>query len=457
MKTHSKQFRVGAGLLGFLLVFASLASFPPTATAESFPGVNGRFIFSDVNGFDLYSMHADGSDKKALPTATGNQTDAEYSADGTKIVYRQVVSGVDQVFVANADGSNAQQVTSGTDFSFTPSWSPDGTKIVYIHEVSGVQHIYHMNADGSSPTQLTNAADYFDPEYSPDGTKIIALLDASDDEVVIMNADGTNIVNLTNNSVDDRKGNWAPNGSKIAYAGDVSGTPEIFTMNPDGSGKTQITSDGLGYHKPVYSPDGTKIAFIDILAPSRLYIMNTDGTNITEIPAGWPLEVSWQPLTKTPSSTTPNPTVSLSNGKAMIDVASMYTDTYEGIDKATVAATSVPASGTTVVDTTTGVITYTPKTTAVQSSFWKSLASAFFPKVSAATTDSFTYRVCSIASSSLCSTGTITVNLLGAPSTGAGMPSSTNPLAWALAALSLSGIGLGIHRLRKHPTRNINL
>lgn len=446
------------GLAGFLLAAVTVVAFPATAMAESFLGVNGRLMFSDVNGFDLKSVKTDGTDRTDVSSATGAQTDAEYSPDGTKIVYRQVVSGVDQVMVANADGSNPQQLTSGSDFSFTPSWSPDGTKIVYIHEVSTVQHIYRMDADGNNKTQLTNSGEYFDPEYSPDGTKIIALLDASDDEVVVMNADGTNIVNLTNNSVDDFKANWSPNGSKITYASTVSGERQIFTMSADGSDKTQLTNVGFGgYHKPVYSPDGTKIAFIDTLAPSPIYTMNADGSAITEVPnSGWALEVSWQPLTRAPSTTTPNPTISLSNGKATINIASMYTDTYEGISTATVAATSTPASGTTSVDASTGVITYSYTTTAAGSSFWSNLGSLFFPKVSAAAaTDSFGYRVCSLANSSLCSTGTVTVTLLGVPATGAGQQSAPHYLAWLLAGLSAAALWLGVRRLRQSTTRQL--
>jgi hypothetical protein len=183
--------------------------------------------------------------------------------------------------------------------------------------------------------------------------------------------------------------------------------------------------------------------------------MDADGTHVTEVNnSSWAREVSWQPLTHRPSSSTPSPTVSLTGGKATVNIAAMYTDTYEGIDKATVAVTAAPTAGTTTVDAATGIITYSAKTASAHPSWWSKLSGAFFPAAYAGgpAIDTFTYRVCSLASSSLCSTGTVTVNMLGAPGTGAGRPMGTGALAWLLTALAASSIWLGLRRL--HSLRN---
>lgn len=426
-----------------------LLSLPATALAGTFPGVNGRLLITDISGpaYHLTSVKSDGTDEKSVLTGGASRLDVEYSPDGTKIAFVQQVTSVQQVFTADADGSNVQQITSNAGHSYTPSWSPDGTKILFVLSVSGSKRIFNMNVDGSSQTQLTSSAPYSDPEYSPDGTKIVAVLEGSDDEIVTMNADGSNIVALTNNAVVDGTASWSPDGTKLIFSRGVSGFLQIFTMNADGSSQTQLTSVGSGFHNPQYSPDGTKIVYIDNTAPSGMYVANADGTNVTSMLIGWPREVSWQTLTHLPSSTTPNPSISVSGGKATVNIASLYTDTYEGIDKATVTVTSTPASGTTSVDAATGIITYTPKAVA-SASGWSTLARAFFPTADAAGTDSFNYKVCSLSSSSLCSTGTVTVSLVGAPKTGLGQP-HTNYLAWSLGVLSILSIGLGLHSLRR--------
>ena len=52
-------------------------------------------------------------------------------------------------------------------------WSPDGTKIVFQSDRDGNSEIYVMNADGTDLTRITNnaATDQF-PAWSPDGSKI---------------------------------------------------------------------------------------------------------------------------------------------------------------------------------------------------------------------------------------------------------------------------------------------
>jgi hypothetical protein len=72
---HHKVLRA-TGLFGALAVFG-LLPFSSPVTAESFPGINGRLIFSDVNGFDLKNVKPDGTDRKDVSASADPQTDAE--------------------------------------------------------------------------------------------------------------------------------------------------------------------------------------------------------------------------------------------------------------------------------------------------------------------------------------------------------------------------------------------
>ena len=106
----------------------------------------------------------------------------------------------------NPDGSDETRITDNPDFDhFHPYWSPDGGKIVfYSNRDGGDDEIYVMDVDGSNPTQLTSTfGDNFDPAWSPDGSKIafVSSRDGLDDEIYVMDADGSNQPRLT-----DRRG-----------------------------------------------------------------------------------------------------------------------------------------------------------------------------------------------------------------------------------------------------------
>ena len=75
-----------------------------------------------------------------------------------------------------------------------------------------------MNADGTGVVRLTDNSIYDWPvAWSPDGRRILfrrdhndGNLETGDREIYVMNADGTGVVRLTDNSVRDSPVAWSP-------------------------------------------------------------------------------------------------------------------------------------------------------------------------------------------------------------------------------------------------------
>jgi len=276
----------------------------PVPTPILPPGGNGKIAFRGQqkdHDSDIYVMDPDGSN---LTNLTNNlflfmpDSDPDWSPDGTKIVFSLNVDEFSQnnIVVMDVNGTNAVELThSSTDFA--PVWSPDGNKIAFVSVRDGNLEIYVMNADGSNQINLTNnpASDGSQgagPCWSPDGGKIAFASNrgGSGFEIYVMAANGSNPVPLTNRPGDDTDPDWSPDGTKIVFTNYLGPSQDIYVMNADGSNSVRLTNGPLPGRnfEPAWSPDGTKIVFTSTrdgapVANYEVYVMNTDGSNQTNL------------------------------------------------------------------------------------------------------------------------------------------------------------------------------
>ena len=159
-------------------------------------------------------------------------------------------------------------------------------KIVFDTNRDGNFEIYVMNADGSNPINLTNnQADDGNPVWSPVGQKIAFISNREGVfQIFIMNSNGSNQTRLTNNQVDSGFPTWSPDGQKIAYQCSQDENWEICVMNADGSNQTRLTNNQASEGSPAWSADGKKIAFSSDRGGSwGVYVMKTDGSGQTQL------------------------------------------------------------------------------------------------------------------------------------------------------------------------------
>jgi Tol biopolymer transport system component len=151
-------------------------------------------------------------------------------------------------------------------------------KIAFTSNRDGNEEIYVMNADGTNQVRLTSdTADDFLPSFSTGGAKIVFYSNRDGlFEIYVMNSNGTDQTRLTNNSAVDFDPSFSPDGSKITFASNRDGNFEVYVMNSDGSNQTRLTNNTAGDFQPSFSPDGSKIVFV---SDFEIYVMNSDGSN----------------------------------------------------------------------------------------------------------------------------------------------------------------------------------
>jgi Tol biopolymer transport system component len=192
---------------------------------------------------------------------------------------RVIYSSGGTLYMTDSQFTSPQALRSGYDVA----WSPDGSKIAFSARAGGNDEIHVMNADGSNLLRLTNdsASDRY-PSWSPDGTKLVYAShpNGGDWEIYTMNADGTNKRFLTNNTVDDLYPAWSPDGRKIAFSRKTSDDFDIFTMNANGSGSQRLLNRDSDDFDPAWSPDGTRLLFTAVDGNSNIFVINIDGTGL---------------------------------------------------------------------------------------------------------------------------------------------------------------------------------
>ncbi|MCK6449201.1 MAG: hypothetical protein L6Q99_22620, partial [Planctomycetes bacterium] len=197
---------------------------------------------------------------------------------GSKILFVSERDGNREVYICNADGTNQRNISRDPAMDIHPSWSHDGTRLLFSSNRGNKDpddyDIYEMNVDGSNVRRVTSGPEIDTyASWSPDGKRIVTrrVIDGkTNNEVFVMNADGSGAVNLTKAPEHyDGWPVWSPDGTKICFAGggpDV-GNHYLFLINPDGTGKRQLTFAWLAGSshcydtQPAFSPDGRRIVF----------------------------------------------------------------------------------------------------------------------------------------------------------------------------------------------------
>lgn len=225
-------------------------------------------------------------------TDVERDSDPNWSPDGRSIVFVSSRDFYSALFRYDLATGERQQLTDYQN-DLEPGWSPDGQRIIFTTSRDGFQELYTMKPDGTDLQRLTRNAGLNDllADYSPDGKQIAYMTNYSvgdnSGEIWLMNADGTDPRQVTNNTHDDRQPIWSPDGRYIAFTGgEYLTTSDIFVYDFLSDEVRQITTLPTLDANPIWSPDSQWIAFV-AHSPngqqSQIYVVRPDGSSLQPV------------------------------------------------------------------------------------------------------------------------------------------------------------------------------
>lgn len=269
-----------------------------------------KLIFQSTrDGYEcdqIFMMNLDGTDLHLVGTGDGRNTCSFIVGQDEYIIYSSTQHlGADcppepeeepggyawmlykyDIFRANMDGSDPVNLTNSDSYDAEGIVRADGKEIAFSSTRSGDQEIYLMNADGSNLRQITDTLGYDGgPFYSWDGTKIVfrsnrpkteeeiaAYKDAISKgmmlrvplEIYMMDADGSNIEQITDLGAASFAPFMHPDGKRIIFCSNYNSRPWVFNLwmiNTDGTGLEQITFHDKFDGFPMFSRDGRYLVF----------------------------------------------------------------------------------------------------------------------------------------------------------------------------------------------------
>jgi Tol biopolymer transport system component len=230
----------------------------------------------------LYVMNAEGTDrrlmldyKEGVPNSASGRGPFIWSPDGERLIFHRLllpeVAGEVVPFLVNADGTNPRQLTGrGSSLQIT-DWSPDGEFLIGAASVPGARdsaRIVKLGLEGNAvkvQSRITGCS-------GACGGAIIS----SDGRQIAFGKQFIQVDTLDNGNVFR------------------SSQDEIYVMNADGTGKRALTNSEHQWMTPVaWSPDGTHI-LVDATdrmpeeeqPPSfaeHILLIAADGSGVTDI------------------------------------------------------------------------------------------------------------------------------------------------------------------------------
>ncbi len=162
-----------------------------------------------------------------------------------------------------------EAVSPPSTYSRHLNFSRNGKRLIYVQtdrqsNIEAIKFDPKLERTVGEPFAITKGdREVARPDLSPDGTQFVMRVPRRmQDDILVVQRDGTNWRDLTNDRFFDRYPRWSHDGKRIAFTSDRNGRYEIWVIDADGTNLRQVTFNNSGDASfPLWSPDGTRLLF----------------------------------------------------------------------------------------------------------------------------------------------------------------------------------------------------
>ena len=216
----------------------------------------------DLNS-EIYTIAPDGTALTRLTRDLAHDFLPAFSSDGSRLAFARGGPATSDLYLVDADGGDPTPLTDLEGYEHSPTWSADGRRIAFVWGHDAVKGfgetgaLWAIDADGSNRELLLDRrVGYL--AWSPDGNRI--ALELRDDETHI------GVLDVATGAVSDLGAGyvpkWSPDGTGLTFLRATDAASDIYVMRADGTDVVQLTDDVTFDTFPIWSPDGATILFM---------------------------------------------------------------------------------------------------------------------------------------------------------------------------------------------------
>jgi len=254
-------------------------------------GRSVAYVKYDGGAMELWLLDLESGVSRSLTRDGQVNVEPRFSPEGDRLLFVSTAfNGRFHIFAVDVASGGIERLTGENrspfpryyygpfDHELSPLWSPDGSEILFVSNrarIHGTGGFFRMKASAGAEAREIHYEETnwkARPEISPDGSRIVysSYLGRQWHQLWTIPATGGDSFPLTYGEYDNTAPRWSPDGRKIAFVSNRSGSTAIWIQEVVGGGTFRLDARERRYRRPMGR------LLLSLAAPARVSIEGAD-------------------------------------------------------------------------------------------------------------------------------------------------------------------------------------